>query len=1010
MLAHGPLPEPIRSQIRHSIRLMRSSLKRWGICGSLVFGLASIGWSQPADLRPTHLQASKALSPQDAAQSMKVPPGFEVQLFAGEPDVQQPIGFCLDDRGRLWVAEAYNYPNHGTQPGDRILIFEDQDGDGRFDRRTVFYDQLNYVTGIEYGFGGIWVMSPPYFYFIADANVDDVPDGPPRVLLDGFGNHANSHNLANALAWGPDGWLYGTHGRTNWSMIGKPGATDAERTRFDGGVYRYHPIRHVWEPFADGTTNPWGIDWDDYGQAFVCNCVNPHLFHILQGAHYEPWRNRPSSQYAYERIATIADHLHFVGDRNVWQGLGTPEEDTAGGGHAHCGTMVYLGDSWPAEYRNSIFMNNIHGHRINNDHLQRRGSGYVATHGPDFLRAKDDWYMGVTLAYGPDGGVYASDWNDTGECHSVTNTQRQTGRIFKITYGPSRQKAVDLSRATSEELAELQRHTNDWYVRHARRLLQERHASGQSVAPAVDLLRPMLVAPTETPRRLRALWALHAVGALDEASLLEILEDPDEHIQAWAIRLLTEAQPVPQQVIVALEQLAYSTNSPLVRLHLASALQRLEVAQRWTLVESLASHSEDRDDSNLPLMIWYGFEPLVQVDLSRFVALASQAQIPTIRRLAARRAIESRDASLALRYLVDTLVDMQSHEAARDMLNGMLYALQGQRNMKMPVRWHEAAQRLMRSSDDTVRLATAELAMILHEPQAADRLRQVAEDTTQSPVARNRAISALVTHRVDMLGPWLRPLLDDPTVRQSALRGLAEDDSPETPIVILDRYASFTPELRQDAIQTLSARPAWASALLQKVSSGAIPRSDLTAYTLRQMRNLQDEQLLRQLRELWGELRDTPADKAAKIHELKRLLTTENIEPPDMAQGKRVFQAQCATCHRLFGEGAEIGPDLTGSQRRNLDYLLENIVDPNAAVPREYQMQLIELESGRVITGFVYEETPQTVTIQTLNERLVIAKAEIENRDNTRVSIMPEGLLQMLTDAQIRDLIGYLQQ
>lgn len=371
----------------------------------------------------------------EAARTMIVPAGFHVTPFAAEPDVRQPIGFCIDDRGRLWVAEAYNYPNHGTRPGDRIVICSDEDGDGRFDRRTVFYDQLNYVTGIEVGFGGVWVMSPPCFYFIPDANGDDRPDAEPQVLLDGFGTHANAHNLANAFAWGPDGWLYGTHGRTNWSMIGKPGAPERDRQRFDGGVYRYHPTRHVWEAFADGTTNPWGVDWNDYGEAFLCNCVNPHLFHVIFGAHYEPWRNRESSQFAYRRIDTIADHLHFVGKATVQEGLGSPEEDAAGGGHAHCGTMIYLGNNWPERYRNSLFTHNIHGRRINNDTLRRQGSGYVASHAADLLKSRDPWFMGVTLQSGPHGEVYSIDWSDTGECHSVRNTRRETGRIYRITYG-----------------------------------------------------------------------------------------------------------------------------------------------------------------------------------------------------------------------------------------------------------------------------------------------------------------------------------------------------------------------------------------------------------------------------------------------------------------------------------------------------------------------------------------------------------------------------------------------
>ena len=388
-------------------------------------------------------ESDAPLPPQQAAATMQVPPGFEVSLFAAEPDVQQPIGFCIDDRGRLWVAEAYNYPVHGSGSGDRIIILEDTDGDGSHDKRTIFYDKLNYVTGIEVGFGGAWVMSPPNFYFIPDHDGDDVPDDEPQVLLDGFGNHANAHNLANGFAWGPDGWLYGTHGRTNWSMIGRPGTNENDRIRFDGGVYRYHPVRHEWEPFADGTTNPWGIDWNDYGHAFVFNCVNPHLFQVIQGAHYEPGRDRKSSQYAYQRIETIADHLHFVGLSNVRHGIGSAQEDEAGAGHAHCGSMVYLGGSLPDSYRNTLFTNNIHGRRINNDLPRRSGSGYVASHGPDLMRSQDPWFMGVTLAYGPGGEIYASDWSDTGECHSTKNTRRQTGRIFRLTYGEHTLHAVD---------------------------------------------------------------------------------------------------------------------------------------------------------------------------------------------------------------------------------------------------------------------------------------------------------------------------------------------------------------------------------------------------------------------------------------------------------------------------------------------------------------------------------------------------------------------------------------
>ena len=610
---------------------LKSIQQTFVVAVTVLLGLAVDGEEQESDA---------PLPSTEAARTMIVPDGFQVTLFAGEPHVKQPIGFCIDDRGRLWVAEAYNYPKHGTKPGDRILIFEDVDGDGRFDNRTVFYEGLNYVTGIEVGFGGAWVMSPPSFYFIPDRDGDDKPDSPPRVLLNGFGNHANAHNLANGFAWGPDGWLYGTHGRTNWSLLGPPGAAENERRRFDGGVYRYHPLRHVWEPFADGTTNPWGIDFDDFGQGFVCNCVNPHLFHVIQGAHYEPWRNRKSSQYAYQRIPTIADHLHFVGVRNVQEGLGTAEENLAGGGHAHCGTMVYLGDNWPSRYRNTIFMNNIHGRRINNDLLHRVGSGYTASHGSDFLVAKDPWYMGVTLLYGPDGAVFASDWSDTGECHSVRNTRRHTGRIFKISYGQPANVRVDLARQTNAELVELQLHRNDWYVRHARRLLHERTGRGDDMSAVHRQLHSMFATQTDVTRQLRALWALQVTGGCDEPFLIELLAHPSEHLRSWAIRLLCADRRPPAAALQRFEELAARGDSPLVRLHLASALQRLSLEQRWEIAAALAARGEDADDANLPLMVWYGIEPLVHEDLQRFVAFAAITKIPLLRRHIARRVAE----------------------------------------------------------------------------------------------------------------------------------------------------------------------------------------------------------------------------------------------------------------------------------------------------------------------------------------------------------------------------------
>jgi putative membrane-bound dehydrogenase-like protein len=988
----------------------------------LIFGLSLAVHSEARG----QADGDQLLPAEEAARTMVVPDGFNVTLFAGEPDIQQPVGFCIDDRGRLWVAEAYSYPNHRATGNDRIVIFEDTDGDGRHDKRTVFYDQLNYVTGIEVGFGGAWVMSPPNLYFIPDRDGDDQPDSEPEVVLDGFGTHANAHNLANGFAWGPDGWLYGTHGRTNWSMIGKPGTPEENRVRFDGGVYRYHPVRHVWEPYVDGTTNPWGIDWNDHGQAFITNCVNPHLFHVIPGAHYEPWRNRKSSEFAYERIPTIADHLHYTGTASYRDGAGTEAEDAAGGGHAHCGTMIYLGDNWPDRYRNTLFTNNIHGRRINNDILRRSGSGYLASHGPDIMRSRDPWFVGVTLQYGPDGSVFVIDWSDTGECHSVRNTQRQTGRIYRISYGTPKRPTLDLASSTNQRLVELQDHRNDWFVRHARRLLQERAAAGQDISAAVTSFRTMFENSSDVPRKLRALWTLHVVGGLDEAALLQSLADGSEHVRAWAIQLLVEnrrqgasrsplvtndlsqSDDLSQTALERFGELAINDPSPLVRLYLASALQRLSHESRWPIAEALAAHADDNSDANIPLMLWYGVEPLVHDDPLRFASLTATSDVAILRRHGARRIASFDDGKARSEWLTELLTKTRDDVSQSDVLDGILQGLEGRRRVEMPDGWKAAYARLQSSEAENVRQQAIRLALIFNDGAAIDRLKEVAEDRSAKLADRAIAINALVASKVDGFDAVLLRLIDDDALLSNVLRGLAEYNHPDTVQVILGRYAKMSVAARQQAIQTLASRSTWAGRLLSEIEAGRIEGADVSAFAARQILNLGDARLTARLNAVWGEVRSTPKDRARRIAGFKERLTPHELAHGDLSAGRAVFAKLCANCHQLFGEGRKVGPDITGAQRNNLDYLLENLVDPSAQVSRDFQMEVVQTESGRVVTGLVKSETDAAITVSTIESDIVIPVAEIEVRRKSDVSMMPEGQLKTLTFTQTRDLIAYL--
>ena len=577
-------------------------------------------------------------SPEETAQSFVLPAGFSATVFAGEPDVVQPIGMAIDDRGRVWVAENLSYPNWKATGSDRIAVFEDADGDGRHDRRTVFYDKLNYVTGLEVGFGGVWVVSAPNLLFIPDGDGDDKPDGEPQVLLDGFG-HQGVHNLVNGCTWGPDGWLYGGHGGSSSGLIGKPGSPDGERTFFDGGVWRYHPVRHAFEVFMRGTTNPWGLDFDELGQAFISNSVTPHLYHVIQGAHVERRKPSPSSRHAYAVIDSIADHSHWVGEDWTQSRGGKPEQIVLGGGHAHSGLMIYQGYGWPDEYRGMIFMLNIHGDRVNVDVPRRAGSGYVASHDKDFLVVGDPWFQGLQLRHSPDGHVYLSDWYDTGECHT-RKPDIKNGRIYRIRYKPGR--ATDnFADFNWNDLVDLAC-TTGWPWQRALRVLHERAAAGrlQDRDGTRSELRFKLLPASALATRLKAMWAMHVVGGISDNRLRETLfKDRDEHVRAWAIRLAADDREVSDSIAKRFARLATSDPSPVVRLNLASASMRLPDEQRWPIVEALAARDEDANDRNLPLMVWYALEPLVTKDPERALRAVERSKLPRLREFVARRIV-----------------------------------------------------------------------------------------------------------------------------------------------------------------------------------------------------------------------------------------------------------------------------------------------------------------------------------------------------------------------------------
>jgi len=980
----------------------------------------------------TETDKTPVLPADQAAAGFRLPDGFQVSVFAAEPDVRNPIALTWDARGRLWVAENYTYAERSARFDlryrDRVLIFEDADGDGRTDKRTVFTDDVQMLTSVEVGLGGTWLMCPPQVLFVPDRNGDDRPDSAPEVVLDGFTVPVeNYHNFANGLRWGPDGWLYGRCGASSPGLIGVPGTPDAERIPLTGGIWRFDPKSKRVEVLNHGTTNPWGHDWDALGELFYINTVNGHLWHSIPGAHFVRPHTIDPNPRAYAAIDQHADHFHWNTAKD-WSDsrVVTGEHDRRGGGHAHSGMMIYNGDQWPAADRGKLFTLNFHGRRTNVERLDRQGSGFVGKHEPDRFFVGDTRFRGIDLSSGPDGSVFVLDWNDSGECHEQTGVHRNSGRIFRITHGqPSPPRPVDLTRADLPSLVSLHGHANEWYPRMARRQLLDRAGRGESVEGAVAGLRSILSGPTEPRLKLQALWSLFSLGRLDDATLRGLLRADHEALRVWGIRLLTDAMALdtvtsrrpkvevdlPPDLRAELVRLAREDGSGLVRLTLASTLQRLSVAQRLALAAPLLARREDATDPNQPLLIWYALIPVADADPSGLARLAAECALPTTRRFIARRLAEDLDKNPGpVDLILGSVANSTDPTYQGNILGGIADGLRGWRKAPRPSGWSALTAHLASSENSAIQARIRDLSVLFGDGRALDEIRRLVFDEKADLATRQAALRSLIDDRPADLRATCEKLLRVRFLNTTAAQGLTLFDDPAIGQTLTKSYRSFHPSERPALLDALIARPTFARALLDAVAAGSIPRGDLSAFQARQIRTLGDPALTRQLAETWGELRDSSADKQLAIARVRAEQTPAVLAGADRGQGRVLFNKLCASCHMLYGQGGAIGPDLTGAGRDNLDYLLANILDPSAVVTADFRVAVVSMLDGRTLNGLVRAPTDRTITLQSQNEAVVLPRAEIERIDPSPLSLMPEGLLDPLSPTEVRNLFGYLMQ
>ena len=938
-----------------------------------------------------------ALSPAEAVAKMKLPPGFVVDVVAAEPDVVNPVAMTFDDRGRIWITESFEYPRREPGKGrDRVKVLEDTNGDGKVDKTSIFAEGLNIPSGIAIGHGGVWVANAPDLLFLQDTDNDGKADK-TEVIVTGFGRD-DTHELPNSLTWGADGWLYGWNGVFNPSHIEYRG----KKFDFTCAIFRMHPVTREFEVFCEGTSNPWGIAVNAEGELFASACVIDHLWHLTQTGYYHR-QGGPYPPFTW-KIESIVDHLHQK--------------------RAYCGITFFDGANFPAEYRRKLYMGNIHGNAINLDTVLRNGSTYSAKAQNDFLQANDAWFMPVVQKTGPDGSLYIVDWYDRYHCYQDANRDpagidRLKGRIYRVRYDKNKLLPVeDLAKKSATELVDLLGHENVWHRETARRILTERQLDGQ--APALT----KLVLDAETPRdkRLNALYTLISANMLAEPPARLLFDDSDPTVRAWVVRYAGSLGEKASKRATSRVQQQASDSHPDVALQVAIALGKFTKTQDpmpgWAVI--LQEHGGDKI---IPRIIFRNMEPLLVSASTDLPALLGELDLKVnagarelFPRIYERLLFAPKPDAETLPWLLSRI--LQSGDA-----EGTSYALRATTGRLAGLPWQErgpllAAVRPALTPEAEKRgpehPISREITLILAQAGDTQSLEQLRMWVTNRSIGNDLRTRAWEVVMIQSDGPKALQLAGSVIPPEAGLlnhapRGefilrLGIRSEPEIAPMIINLFSRLENNNKGRAIQLLTERGPWAKALLEAVEAGKIPAN---ALNLNQVRRLQDLADKDRVAKIWGRVRaGRNPQRELVVSQMRNYLERT---PGDPFAGKAVFQKTCAQCHKMYGDGQEIGPDLTGNGRNNYEQLLSNVFDPNLVIGENYQAVVVAVKDGRTLTGLLTQDSPESVKLKVQGgKEEVIPRAQVEEVKRSPISLMPENLESLVTPQELADLFAYL--
>jgi putative membrane-bound dehydrogenase-like protein len=951
--------------------------------------------------------------PKEAAFRMTLPEGFAAQPVASEPQIRQPAAIDFDDRGRLWVMQYLQYPNpaglarvqvdrfsrtkydripepppRGPQGEDRLTILQ---ADARHPDRLQakdFVAGLNLASSFQFGHGGVYILNPPYLLFYPDHDGDDVPDATPDVLLTGFGMD-DAHSVANSLTWGPDGWLYGCQGSTVTSNI--------RNIEFQQGVWRYHPKTREFELFCEGGGNSWGLDFDDDGNLlYSTNHGGFVMLHGVPGAYL--WKQFGKHGELHNPFAY--GYFDHVPHQNFF------------GGHVTVGGIVYRGHAYPEKLRGKYVAGDLLGHGVYWHDMEPRGTTFQTRHGGQLLVANDTWFATSDVCLGPDGCIYVADWHDKRTAHPDPDADwdRSNGRVYRIAYGQQQAPALpDLAHASSNELVGLLLVDNHWLASRARRVLAERRD-----AATYPRLRTILADAKDEHEALKALWALDVGGGFDEELGRRLLEHHSPLVRRWTVRLLGDRRHVEPATADKLSQLAQEESRPHVRSQLACTARRLAVQQALPILKRLALRVGDERDPYIPLLLWWGIEQHCvagQRELCDFITTEPAQKSPLVKETILPR--------LVRRYVATG--DQQLDEAVATIVS------------KWPSELHATLL-------DSIEIATQQrpagkaaltpslVAFLERQFQAGNPAAMRTLARNQHPAAARQAVEMILdpksaeSERVSLLPllPQMQPAVsswsavekllagsESEPVKLATLAALAQVRMVK-PAALLNAYPVLTARERAAARTALFSRADWAAATLAAVAAGKLAAKDFAVEELRPVAAHGDPALDALVRQYWGKI--DPPTKEEILADVRRFNNDLRAFAGDIQAGKLLFAKNCGVCHKLFGEGGAVGPDLTFANRSDRDYLLISTVDPSAVIRKEFASYTVLLRDGAIRTGVIGESTPDKVTlIDGKAQKIALLRSQIDKLEESSTSLMPDNLLKQLQPQELRDLFAYLQ-